>query len=848
MRGNSTGRGKLLSRRELFVLALVGLPLAVPAATIQSANWVDGLPSLFILFLAPLIPWAYIARSGARWWTAHLAALAIGLVAGVIIAGLFLSATGGPSGLFSTVAEWFGAIGTAEGHGGAVITGILLVCVALWTGYASVWLAYRRSLSLLSALPGLGVLLVVLTLLPPERYWYFFVYLLAAAPGVAYRNKGLWGVRGRRAPLIGTLAAGLALMAVTLVPVYRAPTPSGTVIPLSSLLEDQWLDFQQSWASLFSGVPNRRSWPTIDLPSNLPVDGPLPAGEELMFSVTSYEPHRWRMQVYETYTGSGWLRDAPVQTPSEAVDLTTNAEAHGLMRRPVEASVRLYSKTKNLVTIGEPLGAGTPYRVQTSPPPSFRVDLVDAQGSYLPPDLSYYRGVLTPFLESTPDADLSNVHLLNRTPARALDFRPGDLLDAWGYQVTTSTEPVAGSEVEPVQDPEGRYVDVERSEGGLGPPIALVGTHTLLPPWRYPVAGSVSMARADDLRRSYPNYPEWVTDRYLQLPPDFPPRVRQLARDITRFEVTPYDAAEAIRQYLITLPYTDQVAPTPPDVDWVEFFLFEHRRGFCQNYATAMVTMLRSLGIPARMAVGFAPGEWNEEKGVWDVRVENYHAWPEVYFPGFGWIEFEPTPADVQPSLQELGFQLVGSPGGSGLAVDPCVFAQDDPTVADPELCPEILDPNAPRLTGAFSAIEGEEEDGAEATGSGWGPLDPTWTLLGIGLAVGLAAPVGAVSYVRWSIGRFGYPTVVYAGACILGRLNGVGASRHETPWEHCARLKDVFPDHEESLEDITRAFVDCRYGPNGSLSDGRTQRVRTAWRRVRWPMLRRTVRRFLPG
>ncbi|MCE2403733.1 MAG: transglutaminase domain-containing protein [Dehalococcoidia bacterium] len=847
-RATATGRGKLLSRRELFVLALVGLPLVVPGAVIQAANWVEGLPSLIALFLVPLVLWAYIARSGLRWWAAHAAALVIGLIVAIIVGGISFSETAGLSDLVTTVGEWFGAIGTAEGHKGEAITGLLLICVALWTGYASVWLTYRRQLSLLAALPGLGVLLVVLTFLPPDEYWYFFAYLLAAAPGVAYRNKGMWSIGGRKAPLVGTLVAGVVLMAITLVPVSRTPAPKGTVIPLSSVLEDPWLDFQQSWSSLFSGVPNRRNWPSITLPANLPMDGPLPSSEELMFSVDSFEPHRWRMQVYETYTGSGWERPkVAVYAGPEEVELVADAARYGPTRRPVEASVRLYSKTRNIVTVGEPLDAGTPYRVLLSPAPSFRMDLADSQESYLPPNLSYYREVLVPFLDSTPGADLSNVHVLNRTTVRALDIQPGALLKAWGFEVTAATEPVAGVDLEPVKDDPLRYVDVERAEDGLGPPLALIGKHTLLPPWRYPVAGSVSMARADDLRRSFGNYPKWITDRYLQLPPDFSPRARRLARSLTRFEVTAYDAAEAIRQYLVTLSYSEQSLTPPEGTDWVDFFLFEHQRGFCQNFATAMITMLRSLGIPARLAVGFAPGDWNEDKGVWEVKAQHYHAWPEVYFPGFGWIEFEPTPADVQPSLQELGFQLVGRVDSEGQAVDPCVFAQDDPTAADPELCPEILDPNAPGLAGAFSEFEDEQEIPLVGTGSAWGPLDPTWTLLGIGLAVGLAVPVGTASYMRWSVRRFGYPTVVYALTWFLGRLNGVGARPHDTPWEYYSRLRVAFPDHQEPLQDITRAFVDCRYGPNGDLSDGHSGSVRTAWRRVRWAMLRRVVRRLFP-
>ena len=89
------------------------------------------------------------------------------------------------------------------------------------------------------------------------------------------------------------------------------------------------------------------------------------------------------------------------------------------------------------------------------------------------------------------------------------------------------------------------------------------------------------------------------------------------------------------------------------------------RVGFCQYYASAMITMLRSLGIPARLVVGFAPGTRDTQRGGWLVRAENYHAWPEVYFPGHGWVEFEPTPAAVQPSLEAFRTGPEPSPLGS---------------------------------------------------------------------------------------------------------------------------------------------------------------------------------------
>ena len=81
----------------------------------------------------------------------------------------------------------------------------------------------------------------------------------------------------------------------------------------------------------------------------------------------------------------------------------------------------------------------------------------------------------------------------------------------------------------------------------------------------------------------------------------------------------------------------------PGGEDYVDFLLFESQRGYCNGYASAMVVMARSVGIPARLASGYAEGEYDAERGVFRVRENNAHSWPEIYFPGHGWVEFEPT-------------------------------------------------------------------------------------------------------------------------------------------------------------------------------------------------------------
>jgi transglutaminase-like putative cysteine protease len=164
----------------------------------------------------------------------------------------------------------------------------------------------------------------------------------------------------------------------------------------------------------------------------------------------------------------------------------------------------------------------------------------------------------------------------------------------------------------------------------------------------YEVDALIANPNLQQLRGAGTSYPDWVANRYLQLPKNFSPKIKQLAQDITVDAETPYDKANAITEYLRqNIEYSGTVPNPPRGTDRLEWFLFNIQKGFCVYYASSEVTMLRSLGIPARMAVGFAQGDADGDS--YTVRRLHAHAWPEVYFPGVGWVEFEPTAS--QPAL-----------------------------------------------------------------------------------------------------------------------------------------------------------------------------------------------------
>ena len=211
---------------------------------------------------------------------------------------------------------------------------------------------------------------------------------------------------------------------------------------------------------------------------------------------------------------------------------------------------------------------------------------------------------------------------------------------------------------------EGQVEYAENPDGTLD--IATFRAVPSLDPGQvYQAQASVSYATQAQLNASGTEYPEWISERYLALPESVTPRTRQLAADITAGLETPYEKALAITDYLRrNMEYVVTIEEElPGDQEIIDWFLFDLRKGFCNYYSTAEVVLLRSLGIPARWSVGYAQGDRYFEQGDspgdnvsvgsnFIIRQRDAHAWPEVYFAGLGWVEFEPTAS--QPDIARL--------------------------------------------------------------------------------------------------------------------------------------------------------------------------------------------------
>ena len=310
----------------------------------------------------------------------------------------------------------------------------------------------------------------------------------------------------------------------------------------------------------------------------------------------------------------------------------------------------------------------------------------------------------------------------------------------------------------------------------------------------FTVLAALSSATNQELRAAGQNYPDWVRQRYLQLPRRVERRVIDLTRGVAAGPSNAFDKAIQIEHYLRdTYTYSTHVSAVPTDRDWVDYFLFDAKQGYCDYFATTMVVMLRIEGIPARVASGFAPGEFDASTGVSIVRENHAHTWVEAYFPRYGWITFEPS------SIRALPTRL------------------EEP--AEPSPIP-VPDTTAAERSG-LTREELDELLGLSDQGAAQAPTQPFLTTLpGILLLVlaamfavtAIAAGVLAIAWQRVTSGlpRYQQP---YVQLLRLGAWFGtLRATPAHTPFEAAAQIERQVPRTGPAIREVTAAYVEGTY------------------------------------
>jgi transglutaminase-like putative cysteine protease len=381
------------------------------------------------------------------------------------------------------------------------------------------------------------------------------------------------------------------------------------------------------------------------------------------------------------------------------------------------------------------------------------------------------------------------------SPAAALTFNPVDL----------SQPP-----------PQGYEITRARSQSELAPGD------------RYTVISQFAQVTKRALENAGATYPQSILDTYLQVPENFSQLVIQTAISVTASAETPYAKAKAIETFLRnTYPYDDAIPAPGPDQDPLEYFLFDVKRGYCDYYATSMVMMLRTVGVPARAASGYAEGLYDEESGEFMFTDADAHTWVEVFFPNFGWVEFEPTAGESPLNRPEgLDPQSAGESGG---AITPSPTGDGTDFDLDRQL---ILPPDP--------SIDTAGQTGSNSRWWVWALLTPVILALGV-FGLRRTQFFGPQAFTPE------LPPILFERLQRWAERLGLRMPASHTPYEQARRFSHALPEGQPYISEITENYVRYRFSrqpdDNGILpavvegGSPAAQRLVEAWQQLQ-PLL----------
>ncbi len=827
-KANPVWSGANASRWLLLVLTALrppdgwvatGLLLLNMIVVVWSVEVADWAPSPSLVLVTVLAVLTAIPLTRIRLWTA--AVLPVGLIIGIGVI-IWQMVVASPDELqVASAAELFERLGlwvlAARNEGISVdpLPFAVGLMIAAWlSGYLAGWVFFRyRNFWGVFALGSVG-LMSNLTFLPDTASIYLAIYVFTGLLLVGWvqsmRSRQRWDQQGRVYDgHLGILTVSdtsvvaiVALVIAFLLPVGGQWGPANAFYSLTRAPLVQW---EEDFNRLFAGLPARRPLPYRIWGDTMAFQGTINPTDTPVLQVNSPVPMYWKARSYATYTHEGWLSDGTVlREPGWKPEYSTPDPYQE--RFNVTFEIIPNYDSRSLFAGGQVIGANRDVRVETFDSPRYVVD---------------------PHLESETDL----------LPA-ALRLAVDGLRDAVSADAFAAAEVFSGAlptsfVLESIErDSAGSVVNAVIGEIVPAEPDVLAvraagGSAEAGDP--YQLTASVSSAEPDDLRTAGEEYAPWLWARYTQLPPDTPPRVAELARSITGGAETPYDKAAAVEEYLKTnYNYNLTIDPPPFGADGVDHFLFESGQGYSEYFGSAMTVLMRSLGVPSRMTTGYTTGNLADGSHIYVVTDRHSHGWTEVFFPGYGWIPFEPTPGNAIPVAippeEQARRALAAGNGTDG----------DDLLCEIEEECEYFED-----------GLEDSDIAGGDATSPGWANTARSF----LPWVAGVSAGAVALALIAWALWRwlFALPGDVpgaYRRLRRLGRLASVPRREHQTPHQWAGTLAAAVPEQGQEIRRIVDAYARHTYaGPSRSNTPD-DPGVVEAWKAVRAPLAWYALRR----
>jgi transglutaminase-like putative cysteine protease len=865
---------RLAIREGWTTIILSALLVFIAVWSIERADWAAGLRVINVVALAGIIAGIVVSK----WRRApslllHLGGLLVGIVVISLSMTVYLPDTLGTSRdkldwLWDRAKVWFNQVTNGQSTDDLYLFVFFIMALTFLLGYSTMWYVLRaRWIWAALFFPGIILLLnlgysrkvptglvaiyLFVALLLLMRYALLQRELAWRRVRIEYPSTLLW--RGLWA------ASYLAIFVLAFGWVMPVSARSSQANEIWQDVNGPWQAVERQFSDWFVGLqgPNGRGvGGYAAFSDSFDLGGPLQLSDTPVVTVSGGDDAPYlAAHRYSTYTGRGWESDTAQTYFGDAAAGDETLVAPQISLEPGELLpldsrfTNMRERTSYTLHMERPRGTivFAPETFVTADTPTnlvlswerldVAVDVPSAEPASVPVELWPLVELLktadfTPIPVVTATADASSTpglaateetsQLLQIPPEPAEIQAERDRLSQRG--ITTSYVIDSGSYHVSALNYTGVfpvYGDVEAVHAQTGLASGSEVTVDVLE----------STAMGADLRQASNEYPQYVADRYLQLPDTITDRTRQLALDITADTSNVYDAAKAIELWLRqNITYNESIDFPPADVDVVDHVLFTTLQGYCEYYSSAFIVMARSLGIPTRMTVGFFPGDEKTDEGTL-YRERNAHAWPEVYFPEFGWVAFEPTasrqafardPQEVPPADTGLGGSA--GPGSQGPTDGPFGNRFDE----------RFLDGNQPGGGNPLVGLGGQES--VSATGLAVRVL-PLVLLLGVLL----------IAYFWLRGTRELSPTrQLYTKLARGASWSGVRTTPAMTPREYADKLAKSVPGSKHSARYLTDLYVRETYSKQ-PINRLEVARAKQAWLDLRGLLLRHLFGRLKP-
>jgi len=879
-------------------LSLLILMMANVGWSVQLAGWGD-LPSVIPTLLLGTMAAFVVSKLNFNWYLTIIYALGLGffvvLWQGTAEASggdpIARSIDG-----FARFSSWISAA-QAGGISTDTVPFALMFMTASWiVGYGVTALTFRfRS----PWLPTVLLSLVILTNLSyrhGEHEHTFFLFLVGGivlfahlttvkrierwtSQGITYSRHLAWATVKD-----GLLFALPIVLLSALLPIWE---------PRSDQVHDTWDIFrapfyalQEPANRLLAGVDGPGSSALFSSPAQtMAFSGPIKLTDEPLMWVRSKYVLPYAGRVYQEYSSQGWLTDENTKVEAGPRSALTLAPTELERERVALVYVPLVDTT-TVVPSGAVFSVDRKTTVQLLNPMKWNVPLTGsvAQISNLPADLRDLTfAVRFALNDLVPVGPFQPTQLRNQNLATSELVQ--EVIDGLKEADETGNEQIiTRTVVDEVGDEEtfetvliplsgnGRTMDwdqvnvrfntdpntdlVRRIEIERNSPIEQVGvqlSNKISKDDTFSAQTFVSLATDEQLNEAGSDYPIWVTDRYLQLPNTLPEPVNFLASQIVRDAGanTPFEKAEAVKAFLRNQEYSLEISGPEFGVDGIFYFLFQTQdepcssvdpecdtskiKGYSQYFGSSAAVLLRAVGVPSRFVAGWASGEYFTDNGLFLIRDKDRHGWTQVFFPGYGWIDYEMTPGSQTINRGRLAPSLAGG--------DPFAAGRISSNEEDPNFLLDIAD--LERLAREARAAGGEfpDQDGASNADQSdipWRPL--AW-------AGGVVGGIVTVMLLwRFSLRGMDAPTRAYARMNRVASVLRMKRNSNETAVEFASGLGERAIAANEHAMFIAVEFQRHVYGAPSSGDDEdseRSKQLDRAWRKVARALIAHRIRQL---